>query len=110
MGCCGGLSDQSLAVMAGDVGLDHLARLAGMERGERETFRAADYDELVDCPMEIGTHHHIAGPYLYSYAGEAAWREDNRRVDNGSQAMTLTAAAMGSRVSRLWKGYWQRVA
>ena len=60
--------------------------------------------------MEIGTHHHIAGPYLQAYAGEAAWREDNRRVDNGSQAMTLTAAAMGARVSRGWKGYWQRNA
>lgn len=58
--------------------------------------------------MEVGTHHHIAGPYLASYANEAAWREDNRRVDNGSQAMTLTAAAMGARVSRSWKGYWQR--
>jgi len=58
--------------------------------------------------MEIGTHHHIAGPYLYSYAGEASWRENTRRVDNGSQAMTLTAAAMGAPVSRGWKGYWQR--
>lgn len=54
--------------------------------------------------MEIGTHHHIAGPYLYSYASEAAWREDNPRVDNGSQVMALTAAAMASRVSRWWKG------
>jgi hypothetical protein len=60
--------------------------------------------------MEIGTHHHIAGPYLSQYASEAAWREDNRRVDNGSQAMTLTAAVMSSGVSRSWKGYWQREA
>jgi transposase-like protein len=58
--------------------------------------------------MEIGTHHHIAGQYLNAYANEAAWREDFRRVDNGSQAMTLTGAAMGSRVSRQWAGYWQR--
>ncbi|NVD45837.1 IS1595 family transposase [Qipengyuania atrilutea] len=58
--------------------------------------------------MEIGTHHHIAGRYLNAYAGEAAWREDHRRVDNGSQAMTLTGAAMEAKVSRLWKGYWQR--
>jgi len=60
--------------------------------------------------MEIGTHHHIAGPYLAAYASEASWREDNRRVDNGSQAMTLTAAAMDAPVSRGWKGYWQRNA
>ena len=58
--------------------------------------------------MEIGTHHHIAGPYLNSYAAEACWREDTRRVDNGSQAMTLAAAAMEAPVSRSWKGYWQR--
>lgn len=60
--------------------------------------------------MEIGTHHHIAGPYLASYAREAAWREDNRRVDNGSQANMVVNAAMTSPVSRQWKGYWQRGA
>src|SRR5258706_15957993 len=32
---------------------------------------------------EIGMHHHIAGPYLKSYADEMAWREDNRRRSNG---------------------------
>jgi transposase-like protein len=59
---------------------------------------------------EIGTHHHIAGPYLNSYAGEMAWREDNRRVANGEQAALVTSAAMASRVSRRWAGYWQRAA
>jgi len=58
--------------------------------------------------METGTHHHIAGPYLNAYANECAWREDMRRVDNGSQAMTLTGAAMASGNSRQWAGYWQR--
>lgn len=60
--------------------------------------------------MEIGTHHHIAGPYLASYAREASWREDNRRVSNGDQAVLVGGAAMASRVSRTWKGYWQRAA
>jgi transposase-like protein len=60
--------------------------------------------------MEVGTHHHIAGPYLGSYAGEASWREDNRREANGTQAALVGYAAMGSRVSRQWKGYWQRGA
>lgn len=59
---------------------------------------------------EIGTHHHIAGPYLNSYAGEMVWREDNRRVANGEQAALVTSAAMASRVSRRWAGYWQRAA
>jgi transposase-like protein len=58
--------------------------------------------------MEVGTHHHIAGPYIGSYAREAAWREDNRRVDNGAQAHRVVWSAMASRVSREWKGYWQR--
>lgn len=60
--------------------------------------------------MEVGTHHHIAGPYLHAYAGEAAWREDNRRESNGAQAMMVTGAAMASRQSRQWAGYWQRAA
>ena len=60
--------------------------------------------------MEIGTHHHIAGPYLHQYAAEASWREDNRRVSNGAQAMTVAACAMVGKVSRQWAGYWQRDA
>ncbi len=58
--------------------------------------------------MEVGTHHHIAGPYLHAYASEASWREDNRRVPNGGQAALVAGAAMASRVSRKWAGYWQR--
>jgi transposase-like protein len=60
--------------------------------------------------MEIGTHHHIAGPYLASYAAEASWREDNRRVSNGELTAMVASAAMASRVSRQWAGYWQRAA
>lgn len=60
--------------------------------------------------MEVGTHHHIAGPYLAAYAGEAAWREDNRRIDNGCQAMMVAEAGLSAGVSRKWKGYWQRNA
>jgi len=59
---------------------------------------------------EIGTHHHIAGPYLGSYAGEMAWREDHRRIGNGEQYLLATNAALKHPVSRQWKGYWQRTA
>lgn len=59
---------------------------------------------------EVGTHHSIAGPYLAAYAGEMAWREDNRRVDNGAQFAMVVDAAMAAKVSRQWKGYWQRTA
>lgn len=58
--------------------------------------------------MEVGTHHHIAGPYLASYAAEASWREDNRRVCNGNQTALVGMAALASGVSRKWAGYWQR--
>jgi transposase-like protein len=59
---------------------------------------------------EIGTHHHIAGPYLAAYAGEMSWREDNRRRSNGELYLAITDAALKHPVSRQWKGYWQRSA
>jgi transposase-like protein len=59
---------------------------------------------------EIGTHHHIAGPYLAAYANEMAWREDHRRIANGAQFRTVAGLAMKHGVSRAWKGYWQRRA
>ena len=58
--------------------------------------------------MEIGTHHHVSGRYLQSYAREAAWREDYRRVPNGTLYLIAAGAALGHPVSREWKGYWQR--
>lgn len=54
--------------------------------------------------MEVGRHYHIAGPYLASYAGEAVWREDNRREPNGDQAGMAFRAARAASVSRKWKG------
>lgn len=58
---------------------------------------------------EIGTHHHISGSYLESYAKEMAWREDNRRTSNGELYLLVTNAALKHPVSKQWKGYWQRV-
>lgn len=57
---------------------------------------------------EIGTHHHISGPYLAAYAAEMDWREDRRRVSNGDQFAAIVTAAAHHPVSRQWKGYWQR--
>ena len=59
---------------------------------------------------EVGTHHHIAGKYLSSYASEMSWRENNRRISNGEQYLIATNAALQAPVSRQWKGYWQREA
>jgi transposase-like protein len=57
---------------------------------------------------EIGTHHHISGPYLGAYANEMAWRENHRRAANGDQFAMILAASARHPVSRQWKGYWQR--
>ena len=57
---------------------------------------------------EIGMHHHIAGPYLHAYAQEMAWREDARRIDNGTQVLIMGLASLTHPPSKVWKGYWQR--
>jgi transposase-like protein len=57
---------------------------------------------------EIGTHHHVAGPYLAAYAGEMDWREDNRRVSNGEQYLIAANATLNHPASQQWSGYWQR--
>jgi len=57
---------------------------------------------------EIGHHHHIAGVYLLRYAQEATWREDNRRVDNGSQVHRVAGFALHRGKSPDFTGYWQR--
>lgn len=57
---------------------------------------------------EIGQHHHVSGKYLAAYAIEMAWREDNRRMPNGTLHQAATGAALGHPISRVWKGYWQR--
>ena len=60
--------------------------------------------------MIEGQHHHVSPQYLHQYANHAAWLEDNRRTDNGTLAQIVVSNAMGSPVSRNWKGYWQRAA
>jgi hypothetical protein len=57
---------------------------------------------------ELGQHHHISGKYLGAYAREMAFREDNRRLPNGSLHGIVATAALAHPVSRMWKGYWQR--
>ena len=59
---------------------------------------------------EYGQHHRISGAYLHFYAGEMAWREDMRRVDNGNQLRRVGMGALAFGKSRNWTGYWQRAA
>ena len=56
---------------------------------------------------EKGVHHRIS-QHPGAYANEMAWREDNRRLSNGEQFLTIAAAGLHHPVSRQWKGYWQR--
>lgn len=57
---------------------------------------------------EMGTHHHIAGPYLAGYANEASWREDRRRYSNAENYGEALRITTHHPISRQWKGYWQR--
>lgn len=57
---------------------------------------------------ERGVHCRISGRYLQGYADEFGWREDHRRVANGTQFAMLMSATARQPVSRAWKGYWQR--
>lgn len=59
---------------------------------------------------EIGHHHRLSGRYLYQYANEMAWHEDNRRVANGTHLKFVTEAALRHPKSEVWCGYWQRAA
>jgi hypothetical protein len=42
-----------------------------------------------------------------AYAGEMAWRENNRRISNGEQYLAITNAAVANGVSASWKRYWK---
>lgn len=59
---------------------------------------------------EIGTHHHISGRYLATYANEMAWHEDTRRAPNGSLFVLVAVAAMAHPVSYNWKGVLPEVS
>jgi len=64
----------------------------------------ADQDESFFSRLrraEIGTHYRVSGRYLHCYAGEMAWRENNRRVSNGGVPyLGVTAMALNAPVSR----------
>ena len=57
---------------------------------------------------EMGHMHHVSGPYLLRYAQEAAFREDARRVDNGTQVRRVTELALHRGPSVDFSGYYQR--
>ena len=58
--------------------------------------------------MAGGTHHHIAGDYLWGYAADALWREEMRRSTQGEKFDVALRLLLGNKVSRTMCGYWQR--
>src|SRR5438552_2341256 len=57
---------------------------------------------------EFGIHHRISGRRLQAYADECAWRENHRRLPNGTHWNLITAAALAHPKSATWAGYWHR--
>ena len=57
--------------------------------------------------MVSGQHHFVTARYLYQYAAEAAWKEDNRREPNGTAFARVIGLAMASAKSASFCGYWQ---
>ncbi|MGV2121854.1 IS1595 family transposase [Agrobacterium vitis] len=55
----------------------------------------------------VGIHHRFSVRYFDWYAAEIAWREDNRRVDNGLLLWGMLHKALSRPTSRNLCGYWQ---
>jgi len=55
----------------------------------------------------VGIHHHFTEKYAEAYGGELAWREDARRIDNGTQFLMIAMATATFGMSKM-RGYWQR--
>lgn len=56
---------------------------------------------------EEGVHYRIAGKNLDLYAEEVSWREDYRRLDNGTLWRMLIEAVADCPQSKRWAGWWQ---
>ena len=57
--------------------------------------------------MQIGQNHKFGVEYLANYANEAAYREDSRRLPNGSIFMDIVTKCAQTITNKDWCGYWQ---
>jgi hypothetical protein len=64
------------------------------------------YDDLQGL-QELKRVNHISVKYFDWYAAEIARREDNRRVDNGTQMWGMVHFALSRKTSRNLCGYWE---
>ena len=55
---------------------------------------------------ELGVHMRISGRYLGRYASEMAFRESERRTDNGAQVRMALSLVATTAASRRFCGYW----
>lgn len=58
--------------------------------------------------MYYGQMHKMSNAYLLNYANEVAYREDNRRVSNGSQFRDILEKCLTTHNETEWNHYWQR--
>jgi transposase-like protein len=59
---------------------------------------------------EWGQYHRMSGHLLAAYAGETAFRENNRRNPNGTNWTLATGTALNHAKSTVWTNYWHRAA
>ncbi len=57
--------------------------------------------------LQYGQCHKISNLYLSNYANEIAYREDNRRVSNGSMMFDIAKKSINTPTHSEWTGYWQ---
>jgi transposase-like protein len=57
--------------------------------------------------FQHGQIHRMGQLYISNYANEIAYREDTRRMDNGSIFRDITMKCMKTLQSNEWCGYWQ---
>ena len=57
--------------------------------------------------MQYGQHHKMSNNYMTRYANEVAFREDTRRMDNGSIFKAIAKRCARKPTSRDLCGYWQ---
>ncbi|KQT42052.1 hypothetical protein ASG43_17405 [Aureimonas sp. Leaf454] len=55
----------------------------------------------------VGIHHHFSLKYFDWYMADVAWREDNRKRDNGRLTAMVLMTVMQAPTSRDLCGYWQ---
>jgi len=57
--------------------------------------------------MQYGQCHRIGNLYLSNYANEIAYREDTRRLSNGTIFNDILSKALANPISNEFSGYWQ---